>query len=186
MTFSPTPSDNIAWGNPAANPNTAWIRSQLQGACSSGTITVGQPMYVNEGSHTSALHEIRDILNNTTAVSPDPWPVPLLGGTPPRDGTSANLPGDSDVNVVSYGNVIAGPVALVDAGACGSPSFTGTVPITGITWAYIYDVESSGGDKNIWVQLDFVNEYEVFGPVDPSATGLNVLGQSDPMLVLAN
>jgi len=188
FTFSPSPSDNVAWGDPSGNPNSAEIKAQLEGQCEQGKIEMGEPMYVNEGSHTSGLHVIRDILNDATGISPDGWPADVPG-PPDRSWPTANDPGLSDVRDYAWGNVIQGPVALVDAGSCDSSGkFTSDLEITGITWAIIYDVKSGGGGKgeakrkNIWVQLDPVNTHEIWGDYDPDATGDNVLGLGDAQL----
>jgi hypothetical protein len=187
--FTPTPSDNVAWGDPKNNPNSADIKDQLSGQCQPDKeIRVDEPMYVNEGSHTSALHEIADLLNDRGEVSPDGWP-PELGAMPDRSWPNANDAELSDVEDYAYGNVIQGPVALVDAGPCsGSNKFTGELDITGITWAIIYDVKSNGAGKgekkkkNLFVQLDPVNDHEIWGDYDPDATGGNVLGLGDAQL----
>jgi hypothetical protein len=86
------------------------------------------------------------------------------------------------VRTGNWGNAIGGPIAIVDAG-CPNPSFVGNPPITGIGYGFIYDVDSHGVDQNIWVQVDFVNPYDVFGDVDDGATGPNVFGLGDPQLV---
>jgi hypothetical protein len=180
FTFNPTPTDSIAWGNPAANPNTAWIRSQLLDSCSSGVVSVGDLIQVNEGVHNAANQTIRDIING---ISTDVWD-PVYGPIPLRDGLTANLfPGNSEVTAGRWSYVLEGPVALVDGGPdCSAVSFTAGMPTTGIGWAVIFDVMSTGGDKNLWIQLDTVGLHTVNGTVDPDATGLNVLGQGDPIL----
>ncbi len=56
--------------------------------------------------------------------------------------------------------------------------------MTGIAWAVIYDVRDKGGDKNVYVLLDLINEHEVWGEEDEDLTG-NVLGKSEARLVSA-
>jgi len=179
FTFSPTPTDAIAWGSPAGNPNSAWIQSQLLDPCASGNVEVGDPIFVNEGVHDSALQTVRDIINGS---STDTWD-PVYGPAPLRDGITGNDPLNSEVT--RWGFVLEGPVALVDAGAdCSAVSFVGSLPTTGIGWAVVYDVMSAGGDKNLWIQIDTVGQHSVQGGVDEAATGLNVLGKGDPILEL--
>jgi hypothetical protein len=148
---------------------------------------VNDPIYVNEGSHTTALQTIRDVLNDAAAIPPTRWDASLYVPIPPRDGTpdTANAyPGGSAVLGPNWENVLEGPVALVDAGSdCSNVSFTGSLPMTGVAWAVIYDVKSSGSPKNIYVQLDLVNEHEIWGETDPDAVGTNVLGTGAPQMV---
>jgi hypothetical protein len=102
---------------------------------------------------------------------------------PARGGPFANTAAISEVTNANWSHTLEGPVALVDAGSsCASVSFTGSLPMTGVAWAAIYDVSDNGSDKNIWVQLDVVNEHDIYGTFDESATG-NVLAPGDPTLV---
>ncbi|MBX2797372.1 MAG: Tad domain-containing protein [Myxococcales bacterium] len=185
FTFTPTPSDNVAWGRPDGQPNTNWIRNQLEDGCSDEPIVVGEWMDPSEGAHNDALHTVRDILNNTESTSPDPWidAAPM----PARDGVSANVPTDSEIWAPNFGNVIQGPVALVDAGDCGSTSFKQDLKITGISWGAIYDVQSKGGggrngsQKNLWLQLDVLTDYSSWGETTEEGVG-NVTGRGTPQL----
>ncbi|MCA9495189.1 MAG: hypothetical protein KC621_34915 [Myxococcales bacterium] len=185
FTFSPTPTDSIAWGDPDANPNSADIKSQLSGQCSHEEIELGDPMYVNEGSHTTALQLIGDVLNNSTALVPTTWDTTLYGAMPARDGVHANLPAKSDVTVANWGNTLQGVVALVDGGTdCSAVSFTGSLTITGFAWGVVYDVQDSGSDKNVWMQLDLINEHEIWGDADDSGTGPTVIAADPPAMVV--
>ena len=188
FTFSPSPSDNLAWGRPGANPSASWIRDQLEDRCAGGLIEIGETLEVNEGLHATALHTTADILNDLASVSPDPWlpAVPL----PPRDGTQANLASNSEVWNSEWGNTIQGPVALVDAGSCDNLSFgnAGSLPITGIAWGAVYDVSNPSQavaqghpTHNVWIQLDVVTTYPTWGQADDEALG-NVMGVGDPRL----
>jgi hypothetical protein len=168
--------DSVAWGDPDANPNTNAVNEQLEGQCDQGEVEVGDPIYVNEGSHTSALQTIQDILNDMSGVDPTQWDASLYGAIPARDASSS-------VAVPRYGNTLEGPVALVDAGTdCANVDFTGSKPMTGIAWAVIYDVKVSGSVKYVKVQLDLVNDHEIWGEIDEDEEG-NVLGTGTPMLV---
>ncbi|MEZ4236658.1 MAG: pilus assembly protein TadG-related protein [Myxococcota bacterium] len=180
FTFNPSPTDAIAWANPSANPNTAWIRDQLADPCAGGNeVRVGQNVQVNEGVHNSALQTVRDIINTTGVTTWDP----VYGPLPLRDGVSANDLATSDVT--RYGHTLEGAVALVDGGPdCSAVSFSGPLRTTGIGWAVIYDVSAAGGDKNLWIQLDVVGEHDIWGDTDDAATGLNVLGVGTPELEL--
>jgi hypothetical protein len=177
FTFAPTPTDSISWGDPDQNPNTNEVRNQLTGMCDQGEIAVGDPMHVNEGNHTSAIQKLADILNEATAVEVVPWDAALYGPMPARDGVSANTAAQSAVTAANWGNTLQGVVAFVDGGDdCDNVSFTGEIPITGFAWAVIYDVKQSGSNKNVWMQLDVNAEHQIWGDVDESAVGDNVLG----------
>lgn len=176
FTFNPSPTDSIAWGNPAANPNTSFISDQLADPCAGENVEVGDLMQVNEGVHNAANHTIADILNG---ASPDPtfWDNALYGAPPLQDPSSA-------VSLATYGrNTLEGPIALVDGGTdCSAVSFSAAMRVTGIGYAIIVDVVEAGADKKIVVQLDLVNPHEVFGTVDEDASGKNVLATGDPSL----
>lgn len=177
FTFSPTPTDSVAWGDPDQNPNTNDVRDQLEGACDQGEVAVGDVMHVNEGNHTSAIKKVSSILNKQTSVETVPWDGSLYGPLPARDGVSANTVAQSGVKPANWGNTLQGVVAFVDAGAdCDSVSFTGEKPITGFAWGVVYDVKESGSGKNVYIQLDVTAEHQLWGDVDESAVGNNVLG----------
>lgn len=185
FTFSPTPTDAISWGDPDGNPNSSDVRDQLLGQCNHDPIEVGDPMYVNEGNHTTAIATIAAILNDTTAVAPKPWSTTLYGPMPLRDGTHANLPTKSSVTASHWGNTLQGVVALVDGGTdCSHVTFTHSMPITGFAWAVLYDVRSTGSDKNVWMQLDLVNEHDIWGDVDDDATGTTTISADPPSMVV--
>ena len=82
-----------------------------------------------------------------------------------------------------HDHLLEGPVALVDAGDdCSDVDFTGSLPMTGIAWAMIFDVKSSGSPKVLQVQLDVTTEHEIWGEVDTTLEG-NVLSNGEPTLV---
>ncbi|MCB9688611.1 MAG: hypothetical protein H6735_26470 [Alphaproteobacteria bacterium] len=185
FTFSPTPTDSVAWGDPDANPNSNDVRSQLLGQCSHDTIEIGDPMYVNEGSHTTALQTISDILNNSAAITPTAWDTSLYGPKPLRDSIHANLITKSDVSIGNWGNTLQGVVALVDGGSdCSAVSFTGSLTITGFAWGVVYDVKKTGSDKNVWMQLDLINDHEIWGEPDDSASGTTTIATDPPAMVV--
>jgi hypothetical protein len=183
FTMSPSPTDSIAWGDPDHNPNTNDTRDQLVGQCANGDVAVGDPLYVNEGNHTSALKTLGDVLNQKTTATTTPWNASLYGALPPRNGTTANLPSKSSVTAANWGTTLQGPVALVDAGTnCAAVAFTGSKPITGFAWAVVYDTANSGSTKNVWIQLDVTSPHETWGDVDETAKGTNVTGVGDASL----
>lgn len=177
FTFNPTPSDNVAWGDPDENPNTNEIRDQLMGMCDQGTIGVGEMMNVNEGEHTSAIQKIADILNGKTTAETVAWDPSLYGALPARDGIHANTVAQSGVKPASWGQTLQGVVAFVDGGDdCDGVDFSGDMPITGFTWALVYDVKDTGSSKNVWIQVDVNADHQIWGDADENAVGDNVLG----------
>jgi hypothetical protein len=181
FTLAPSPTDAIAWADPDMNPNSRDLRDQLQGQCDYSEIELDQQLYVNEGNHTTAiqaLNEILDVLNDQAPVMPDQWDTSLYGALPAR-------PADSGVSASNWGNVLQGPIPLIDAGSdCSTVSFTGTKRITGIAWGVLYDVQDSGSHKYIGVQLDVVNPHEIWGDnTSANTSSSNVRVPSDPELV---
>lgn len=175
FTFSPSPTDAIAWADPAGNPSSAAIQSRIVDPCSA-TIETGDPIYVNEGVHNVALQTIKDIINGVGPVGRSSWDVASYGGIMAQDI-------DSTVNPADYTHTFEGPVAIVDGGTdCSAVSFTGTLPITGIGWAVIYDVSDQGGNKFLKIQLDLVKPHDIWGETDDDATGPNVTAPSPPAL----
>jgi hypothetical protein len=179
--------DNIGWGSPFATPNGSSIEDALDGTgCHDGTmVEIEEELYLNNGQVNSATKYLGDLLNGTGNVAPTNWPIDMIGGMPLRGGDFANPAtgkGASDVSQANWGNVLQGPVALIEADNCNQNfQFNGTAEITGFAYAYVYDVKSKGNPKNLYIQLDFVNEYDIGGDADPDAVG-NVVGFGPPLL----
>jgi hypothetical protein len=195
FTFSPSPTDAVAWADPDQNPNANDTRAQLEGMCEQGSVSIGDPVFVNEGSKTSALHTIRDILNDNGTVEPSVWDTQMYGPLPsqgcaggttsPQSGTPCSA-SNSDVSGGKFGNALEGPVFLIDGGSdCGNVSFTHTKVITGIAWGVIYDVRSSGGTKYISMLLDVKNPHLSWGEGAPPDADdpTNVLVPSRPEML---
>jgi hypothetical protein len=181
--MSPTPKDKIAWGDPDNNPTTSDAKQQMLGSCDMGQVATGDPLYVNEGNHTSAIKTVADIINKKTTQTTEPWDTAKYGPMPLRDGIHANVKKDSSVTNANWGNTFQGVVALVDGGtSCNTVSFTGTKPITGFAWAILYDVSDTTDTKNIWMQIDVNAPHEVWGDIDDDAKGTNVTGVGDSTL----
>ena len=180
-------SDNLGWGNPFTSPNTNEIKDAIDGTgCNDGTfVELDDQLHLSNGENTSATKYIGDVLNNKGNVAPTQWPNQLLPPSVPmpRGGAFANPETGKDASDVSmYGNVIQGPVALIEANNCtANYQFNGTATITGFAYAYVYDVRSKGSNKNIRIQLDFLNEYDIGGAASEDAVG-TVVGFGPPML----
>lgn len=186
FTFSPTPTDTVGWGDPTANPSSSAVRDQLLGQCEQGEIQRGDPVFTNEGSHTSALQAISDILNQRTTAETTPWDATTLGPMPARDGVDANVPKSSAVSTANWGTTLQGVVPLVHAGTdCGGVDFPGEYPISRFAWAVVYDVMDKGTNKNVYMMLDVMSQHEIWGETADGAdtSGQNVLGTGVAKLV---
>lgn len=172
-------NDNVGWADLGGNPTPGSINNALLGICDHGSATVGDPVYLNNGVIASSLQEVASILNGGTSADTLAWDDARWGAIPTQmDHSSVNGP--------QYGaNVLEGPILLFEApgGSCLSGlQFNQSQPITGFTWAVIYDVSSTGGDKNIRVRLDMVNEYD-WGQSGGGGEPTNVLAPSIGVLV---
>ena len=168
------PPSTMAWGRPDLAVDEAYLQASFADRCGQGEVEVGGTLVVDESEHGTALDDLVALLEDRTAVAPDPW----LDGVaaPGRDGVTGNLLWNSAIAEHAWGGTMQGPVALVDAGSCDEPTVTGSLEITGIAWGAIYDVRTTGAATNVWLQLDLVNDYEIWGDVDPDGLG-NVLGR---------
>ncbi len=187
FTFSPSPTDAIAWGSPYGQPSNSSVVDQLAGQCSSDPIHVGDPIYTSEGLLEPVLVEIAAILNEGGSVVPTEWDEELYGPIPERLGTpdTANLKfPKSSVTLEHWGNTYEGPVALVDAGPdCDAVAFGGApMAMSGVAWAVIYDVDALSLDRNVYLQLDLTNEHDIWGEVDMDGVG-NVRAPGESTLV---
>jgi hypothetical protein len=182
FTFNPSPSDNVAWGLPGVNPNTADVRDHLAGQCSGRPVGIGDPLHVNEGLHNDALREVAQILNGEHGTDASLWDLAAYGALPLRDGQHANTLVESGVVPSRWGYTLEGPVPLVAGGEDCSVPFTGTMEITGFAWGIIYDVDLHGADKNLFIQLDRTGTHETWGQTttDPEPPADNVLGAGPP------
>jgi hypothetical protein len=175
--FSNANEDNLGWGMPIANIGSRRIRDRLEGQCDFETLEVGATLWKDNGQKNSAVKAIRDIINGKGKVDASNGPSDLFTWPPRRDGRTANKSKDSDIKGSSYGDVIEGVVPLVDMGDdCDNLNFRrGRTTITGFTYGYVFDVRAKGKNKNLWIQFDFINEYDVGQAGDPNGRG-NVMG----------
>lgn len=183
--------NTIGWGMPGGTPDTKEIIDQLSDQCSGGTASVYEQgdgdtwnnnIYIANGQNNNAVRYIKDIINERNNwVEPSEWPSEYFPGPYLRDGSSANLAQDSDISARNWGNNIEGVVPIVDM-KCGSNA-VGSVRITGWTYVYIYDTKtSSNGGKNIWMQFDVVNEYDLGYGNSHSGEG-NIAGTTPALLI---
>lgn len=187
--------DNIAYATLTQPASQSSIAAQMSNGCNNGTLTVSTPsdpqyIYPNNGLMQPLLVGVANILNDNTSVNTGTWDTSMYGPMPLRIGTAttANLITNSAVSLIPYKwtNTWEGPVALVDAGTdCSNIHFNANpLEVTGIAWGVVYDVRNSGpaGAKNIYMQLDLINEHQIWGEVDPNGTG-NVVSYGESNLV---
>lgn len=83
-----------------------------------------------------------------------------------------------------YGRVYQGPIILFEtpAGTCGADTqFNGFAQITGFAWAVLYDIDSTGSEKDIRMKLDFTHEHDI--GTRSGGLDANVVYESSPGLV---
>lgn len=183
--------NTVGWGSPTSRPNTKGIIKQLGDQCSSGPAsaydeadgdTDSNNVYLSNGQNNAAVKFMSTVINDgANGVDPSEWPYEYFPETPRRNGVEANHTRDSDISSSRWGNNIGGVVPIVDA-SCGS-NMTGKARIIGWTYAYIYDAKTKGrGGKNIWMQFDVVNEYDIGSGTVEDGVG-NVVGKEPSKLV---
>lgn len=183
--------NTIGWGSPYSTPSTANIVDQIGDQCSGGTAavyeegdgdTLSNNVYIANGQNNGAVRFIADVINeNIWNTEPNEWPYDYFPGPYSRNGISANLAYQSDVSARNWGNNISGVVPIVEA-SCGQ-NMTGNVRILGWSYVYIYDTKTSGpGGKNVWMQFDVVNEYDLgYGNAEDGEG--NITGTTPAILV---
>ena len=146
-TWQPSTENNVAWADQTTNPSSSMLSAQfnsLSGGCSGGaTMTAGNNVFLNNGMIAAVTQTVGQYLNNTAT---DMWSTDQWGAIPARMTGSA-------VTASRYGHVIAGPmVVFEDTSYCsggGSGALNGVKVIKGFVFAAVYDVKSSGTDKNL-------------------------------------
>lgn len=203
--------DNIAWALPDGGPvGMKHIEEAFVGTvCHDGLLSTGETIELKLNNGQGNLYDlIASVLNGSgkgkykiPPMEPDVWDE-RVADRPARDGESANCPpglglnggscapgAKTDSSLVTTdawdaGAVIQGPIALVrpPEGCVENINFVGKMEVSGFAWAMIYDVADHGNSKNIWIQLDFINERDFGSAVDPDGIG-NVTGLDKPVLV---
>jgi hypothetical protein len=179
LRLSSAGTDNVGWADLSGHPTPGSINSALLDVCDQGRAEIGDDVYLNNGTIASSLQKLASVLNGATSAETVAWDVARLGPIPAQ---MAN----SSVQPAQFGkNILEGPIVLFESppGVCLSKTqFNQSKPLTGFAWASIYDVATTGGDKNIRVRLDLVNEYDAGtsggGPdTNVLAPGIGVLVQ---------
>ncbi len=156
LTINPPGVDNVGWAMPGGNPSSDWLQDQLRDCGHDGTATVGDDVGLGNGTATSVLTEIADLLSEGTGTA---WNGDHWGSLPPQ------LEG-SGVDPASFGNTLEGVLfTFTDDGYCagGGGGFNEHQAISGFVWAAIYDVVTHGpaAGRTIRVRLEVTETREV-------------------------
>jgi hypothetical protein len=153
---NPPAVDNVGWAMPDGNPNASWLRNQLRDCNHEGTASVGGDIGLQNGTVTSVLTEMADMLNEGTGTS---W----------NNGYWGDLPEQLDHSGVaeeSFGNTIEGVMfTFTDSDYCAGSGggFNEHQEISGFVWASIYDVVTHGpaAGRTVRVRLEVTDTREV-------------------------
>lgn len=191
IVFGNNLTDNVGWAH-ATNANTMNIIDTFQGLCGHDEIRVGEYIHLSNGVNTPIVRRVADILNGLHPwVVPEPWPADDTHAPPmpSRESPFAFSKKDSLVRSDTWGNVIAGPIALVDMGgepgSCeGTANFNGQRKVTGFTWGYLYDARlGNASQKGFMLQLDFLTQHTLGTEEDPEAKGNLITPPGPPKLL---
>ena len=185
--------DNVGWAG-LSTVSASYVRGQLRGTCNGGELHVGDDMNLNNGIIDRALQEMGVYLR-FGAGGTDTWNTnfpPVYQGDP--ETVTGEFPSSwSRVNnedeVMSY--ILAGPVPIVnmdgEPGAGCDPNDAGewnaSQEIVGFTYGFVYDVVKDGNLKGFFIQMDYVNDYDLATEVGPGAIGNIVDSDAPPYLV---
>jgi len=156
LDFAGAGDDDLAWALRGITPTAGTVNARLADICAGAPLTVGEWVNVSNGQMSSPLNTLE-----TMIIDGDPWDVVNWGALPPQ-GLSSLPPAD-------YGNVVEGPVPVVDA--CGS--WSGSLEVLGFAWGAIYDINTGAGNL-IKMRTEITTQY--------TAGGIN----PDPLLPPAN
>ncbi len=154
--INPPSVDNVGWAMPDGNPSASWLRDQLRDCGHDGTASVGGDVGLNNGTATSVLSEMADILNEGSGTN---WRTETWGAMPEQLANSGVTEG-------SFGNTIEGVMfTFTDSDYCSGSGggFNEHQEISGFVWASIYDVVTHGpaAERTIRVRLEVTDTREV-------------------------
>ena len=153
---NPPSVDNVGWATPDGNPSASWLRDQLRDCDHDGTASVGGDIGLNNGTTTTVLTEMADIINEGSGTN---WRADYWGTMPEQLDNSA-------VSEEAYGNTIEGVMfTFTDSDYCSGSGggFNEHQQISGFVWASIYDVVTHGpaAERTIRVRLEVTDTREV-------------------------
>ncbi len=144
------PEDEIGWASLSGRPNANGVKALLSDCESEGEATVSDVVYLNNGTISSALSELADLVSDSdTSWDTDSW-----GRLP------AQLPG-SAISSGDYGNTWEGPVVIFDSGGCSNVKFNQSADIVGFSWGVVYDVVDKGSNKSVRMRIETMTDHDV-------------------------
>jgi hypothetical protein len=155
LTLNPPGIDNAGWGRPFASPNASWASAQINNCNYSGTVAIGDPLYLQNGSVNSNYPDVVSAIGRSTTS----W-------TTSRWGTMPTRPSQSTIPASSYGHTYEGVVMVFDGGSSyctgSGGSFTGYAPVAGFMWGSAYDVwGGSASQRTVRMRLDPMTQHAV-------------------------
>jgi Flp pilus assembly protein TadG len=167
LTFvlNPAGVDNTGWVSVGTTANANDIKDQLADCTNSGSASVEDDAYLNNGVISSAVTEVVTVLEDSTSS----WDTGEYGAQPSQWSSST-------LDAADYGNVIEGPVILFDGGEeyCTSGgSWNGSHDITGFAWGVLFDVDNTGSasTKNIRMRIS-LGEHDMGTDLGGSNVGI--------------
>lgn len=173
-TFRPASdrTDTGGWGLLGTRANAAAVTAQVQSCTASGEIELGDPVFLNNGTMTTAFRAMADAI----AASPTTWDAAALGALPARDARSA-------VPAAAYGRTLEAPLLVFDAPDCRNVRFNQSRPLVGFAWGVVYDVVSQGSGRAISVRIDNTRPRDVGTRPGTGGSDWGVAYSGPPMLV---
>jgi hypothetical protein len=175
--INPPSVDNVGWAMPDGNPSSSWLQDQLRDCNHDGTASVGGDIGLNNGTATSVLSEMADMLNEGTGTS---WNTEYWGAMPEQLEHSG-------VDSGAYGNTIEGVMfTFADDDYCGTGAGSGFnehQTISGFVWASIYDVITHGpaAERTVRVRLE-VSEVREVGSGGGGSQDFGIVGRDVVMV----
>lgn len=172
---NPPAVDNVGWALPNGSVNAANAIDQLGDCNQAGTASVGDPVYLMNGTAASVYSELVDqIIDSDTNWRNDWW------GTQPSRMTGSAIPS------ADYGNTLEGIVMVFDGGPgfCDDTSqFNSNYPLVGFAYGGIYDVKTSGGAaaRQLNMRLDTSSQRIIQGT--PGGIDLGIMAWAPPVMV---
>lgn len=186
--FGTDKTDTVGWAMPV-NANANSVQKQISDGCEGQPLQTGETMNISNGIVHPALQAVAKEINSPNGRA-EPWDTDKLGPLPDHHDPELTMD-PSSVHPPRWGQVLQGPIALVDLGGApgsceGASSFNGNRTIETFAWGVIYDVRTQGNaeERGLMLQLDFVNEYLHGSKGSPSGTGNVFAPPGPPVLVL--
>jgi Flp pilus assembly protein TadG len=148
LKLNPAGIDNAGWARPFASPSASWTTSQINNCNYSGSVAVGDPVYLQNGSVNTAYSDIVTAVQNSTTT----WTTSKWGAKPTQ-------PSNSQISPSKWGHTYEGVVMVFDGGSSyctgSGGAFNSYAPVKAFMWGAVYDVWSgSASTRTIKMRLD--------------------------------